>query len=131
MRFSSLLLFSLFTFGSLAIAQDHSQEPVQSRLQAELPPSFESFSGASPDLLTSLDSAFEEGSREPEEARVGSRRVRFYGASEIRQNLCFKMRTYIVAREARHSDRTRLVGYRTCLPGSDLEMRNADARTPR
>jgi len=40
-----------------------------------------------------------------------------------RDNVCYRMRSYIVARENRDSDSTKLVGYSTCQPSSKYELR--------
>jgi hypothetical protein len=42
---------------------------------------------------------------------------------EERDNVCYTMRSYIVARENRDSDSTKLVGYSTCQPSSKYELR--------
>ncbi len=42
---------------------------------------------------------------------------------EGRDNVCYTMRSYIVARENRDSDSTELVGYSTCQPSSKYELR--------
>ena len=38
-------------------------------------------------------------------------------------NICYTVRSYIVARENRNSDSTELVGYSTCQPSSKYELR--------
>jgi hypothetical protein len=43
--------------------------------------------------------------------------------AEDRDNVCYTMRSYIVAREDRDSDSTKLVGYSTCQPSSKYELR--------
>jgi len=40
-----------------------------------------------------------------------------------RDNVCYTIRSYIVARENRDSDSTKLVGYSTCQPSSKYELR--------
>ena len=42
---------------------------------------------------------------------------------EDRDSVCYTMRSYIVARENRDSDSTKLVGYSTCQPSSKYELR--------
>jgi hypothetical protein len=42
---------------------------------------------------------------------------------EDRDNVCYTMRSYIMARENRDSDSTKLVGYSTCQPSSKYELR--------
>jgi hypothetical protein len=42
---------------------------------------------------------------------------------EKRDSVCYTMRSYIVARENRDSDSTKLVGYSTCQPSSRYELR--------
>jgi hypothetical protein len=41
-------------------------------------------------------------------------------------NVCYKMRTYVVARDSREDDVVRPVKYFTCLPGSKVAMKSAD-----
>jgi hypothetical protein len=40
-----------------------------------------------------------------------------------RDNVCYTMRSYIMSRESRDSDSTKLVGYSTCQPSSKYELR--------
>jgi hypothetical protein len=40
-----------------------------------------------------------------------------------RDKVCYTMRSYIVSRENRDSDSTKLVGYSTCQPSSKYELR--------
>jgi hypothetical protein len=40
-----------------------------------------------------------------------------------RENVCYKMRSYIMARENGDSDSTKLVGYSTCQPSSKYQLR--------
>ncbi len=42
---------------------------------------------------------------------------------ENRDSVCYTMRSYIVARENRDSDSTKLVGYSTCQPSSKYELK--------
>lgn len=42
------------------------------------------------------------------------------------QMVCYKMRTYFVAREERHSDSTKPVGYSTCQPSWRFDVKSAD-----
>jgi hypothetical protein len=42
---------------------------------------------------------------------------------EKRDSVCYTMRSYIVARENRDSDSTKLVGYSICQPSSKYELR--------
>ena len=43
-------------------------------------------------------------------------------------NVCFKMRTYVVARDNNQSDAVRPIAYYTCLPGSKIAMKSADVQ---
>lgn len=45
-----------------------------------------------------------------------------------RDGVCYTMRTYVVAREERDSDSTRIVRYTKCLPAWKLEFKSATAR---
>lgn len=52
-----------------------------------------------------------------------------------RDGVCYTMRTYVMAREDKTSDATRMVRYRKCLPAWKLDLKNAIApvksgRTP-
>lgn len=40
--------------------------------------------------------------------------------------VCYTARSYLYARESRHSDVTRPVGYRVCTPSSKFEMKSAE-----
>ena len=44
--------------------------------------------------------------------------------------VCATMRTYIVARERRGSDTTRVVGYARCQPAWKFQLRTADQKVP-
>jgi len=50
-------------------------------------------------------------------------------ADESLKNVCFKMRTYVVARDGYRSDAVRPVAYYTCLPGAKVGMKSADLRS--
>jgi hypothetical protein len=41
------------------------------------------------------------------------------------ENVCYKMRTYVVARDDNRSDAVRPVAYYTCLPGTKVAMKSA------
>jgi hypothetical protein len=44
-----------------------------------------------------------------------------------RDDTCYTMRTYVMAREDKDSDATRTVRYRKCLPGWKVDLKNAIA----
>jgi hypothetical protein len=48
---------------------------------------------------------------------------------ESLKNVCFKMRTYVVARDSHRSDAVRPVAYYTCLPGAKVGMKSADLKS--
>jgi len=51
---------------------------------------------------------------------------RLLGPAELeRDGVCYTMRTYVMAREERNSDVTRMVRYTTCLPGWRLQYKTA------
>jgi hypothetical protein len=53
---------------------------------------------------------------------------RFPGLYELeRDGVCYTMRTYVMAREERDSDATRLVRYTKCLPAWKLQYKTAVA----
>lgn len=41
-------------------------------------------------------------------------------------DVCYTAQSYLYARESRHSDVTRRVGYRECTPATKFEMKSAD-----
>jgi hypothetical protein len=51
------------------------------------------------------------------------RKLRSIHIEDDHDNVCYTMRSYIVAREDRDSDSTKLVGYSTCQPSSQYELR--------
>ena len=52
---------------------------------------------------------------------------RFRAAAPSENGVCYKMRSYRVARTERSSDSTELVGYSTCQPSAKFEMKYADS----
>jgi hypothetical protein len=46
--------------------------------------------------------------------------------AEDEDNVCYTVRSYLVARESRDSDVTLPVGYRTCTPSSKFGVKRAD-----
>ena len=42
-----------------------------------------------------------------------------------RENFCYALNTYIMARENKHSDATRLVAHYTCTPANRFQMKAA------
>ncbi len=41
------------------------------------------------------------------------------------ENTCYALHTFVMARESRHSDATRLVAHRTCTPANRFQMKSA------
>jgi hypothetical protein len=78
------------------------------------------------DLLNSAAGARRISKFHPENERPRNFDLRNLGSihtEEDRDNVCYTMRSYIVARESRNSDSTELVGYSTCQPSSKYELR--------
>ncbi|HUK23382.1 MAG TPA: hypothetical protein VLV49_02295 [Terriglobales bacterium] len=46
------------------------------------------------------------------------------------ETVCYTMRSYLMAREARDSDATWLVGYSTCQPSSQYQLRFSQQPAP-
>jgi len=44
-----------------------------------------------------------------------------------RDGVCYTMRTYVMAREDRDSDATRMARYRKCLPSWKVDLKTATA----
>ena len=78
------------------------------------------------DLLNSAVEASPLGKFHPANKRLHFFDLRNRGSLRIEAEsdiVCYKMRSYIVARENRGSDSTKLVGYSTCQPSSKYELR--------
>jgi hypothetical protein len=48
---------------------------------------------------------------------------RYLNRDSQAETYCFKMRSYLMQRESRGSDSTRLVGYTTCHPASRIQLK--------
>jgi hypothetical protein len=78
------------------------------------------------DLVNRAADARPTGKFHPANERLRNFDLRNLGSiyiEEDRDNVCYTMRSYIVAREDRDSDSTKLVGYSTCQPSSKYELR--------
>jgi hypothetical protein len=78
------------------------------------------------DLRNSAAQASPIGKFHPANERLHKFDLRNLGSVHIeedRDNVCYTMRSYIVARENRNSDSTKLVGYSTCQTSSKYELR--------
>lgn len=51
---------------------------------------------------------------------------RYLSRDSQAETYCFKMRSYLMARESRDSDATRMVGYSTCDPASRLQLKTTE-----
>jgi len=114
MRVPGILLALLFGLASLGAA------PASGQSQAA--PS----SVAPSDLRNSAAEASPIGKFHSANERLHNFDLRNLGSVHIeedRDNVCYTMRSYIVARENRNSDSTMLVGYSTCQPSSKYELR--------
>jgi hypothetical protein len=117
MRILGILLALLFGLTSLgaAPASDHSQATAGSVV---LP--------VNSDVRNSAAEANPIGKFHPANGPLHNFDLRNLGSIHIendRDNVCYTMRSYIVARENRDSDSTKLVGYSTCQPASKYELR--------
>jgi hypothetical protein len=117
MRIPDILLALLFGLASLGVAPASDQSQAVSGSGA---PSVKS------DLMNSAAEASPIGKFHPANERVHNFDLPNLGSIHIeedRNNVCYTMRSYIVARENRDSDSTELVGYSTCQPSSKYELR--------
>jgi hypothetical protein len=117
MRISSILLAILFGLASLGAAPPAGQpQPTPSPAA----PSVKS------GLLSGAAEAMSIGKSHPANERQHNFDLRNLG-SVLGENdgdkVCYTMRSYIVSRESRDSDSTKLVGYSTCQPSSKYELR--------
>jgi hypothetical protein len=117
MRIPSVLLAILFGFASLdaAPATDQSQPTPSSAA-----PSVKSR------LLNSAAEAKPIGKSNPPNERQHDFDIRNLGSilgENDRDKVCYRIRSYIVSRENRDSDSTKLVGYSTCQPSSKYDLR--------
>ena len=119
MRKTALVMTFLFLVACVCIAGDESQATNKDAGASSLSNS------ATPAVKTQLESPMSKPESRTQAASVPER-LREYRAFETidpRERVCLKMRSYIVARESRHSDSTRLVGYKTCQPSWKYELR--------
>jgi hypothetical protein len=123
MRIPSILLALLFGLTSLVAA------PATDQSQPTTTPAAPSVKSG---LLNGAVAAMPIGKFRPankrghDVSRVGIFDRRNLGSIHIeedRDNVCYTMRSYVVARDNRDSDSTNLVGYSTCQPASKYELR--------
>jgi hypothetical protein len=116
MRIPKVLLALVFGLASLVSAL--ASEPPQPSLDSTAP-------SVTPDLLNSGAKAIAIDKFRPanERPQFDFRNLGSIHLPEDATKVCYTMRSYIVAREDRDSDSTRLVGYSTCQPSSNYEMR--------
>ena len=117
MRIPSILLALLFGLASLgaAPATDQSQPTPSSAA-----PSVKSR------LLNRAAEVMPIGNSNPANERQHDFDLRNLGSilgENDRDKVCYRIRSYIVSRENRDSDSTKLVGYSTCQPSSKYELR--------
>jgi len=62
--------------------------------------------------------------RDADSLRMSNREREVSGSPD--ENVCFKMRTYVVARDNHRSDTVRPIAYYTCLPGTKVAMKSAE-----
>lgn len=53
------------------------------------------------------------------------------GVPVAAETYCFSIRSYVVARDSKHSDSVHPVGYSTCVPASRYRLKTADAHLTR
>lgn len=117
MRIPGMLLALLFGLASLGAAPASDQSQATS---GSVAPSVNA------DSLNSAAEAMPIGKFYPANERLYNFDLPNLGSIHIeeeRDNVCYTMRSYIVARENRDSDSTKLVGYSTCQPSSKYELR--------
>ncbi len=120
MRIPSILPALLFGLASLGAAPASDQSHAA---PGSVAPSVKS------DLLNSAAEGSPIGKFHPANKRLRNFEFRNLSSMHIeedRDNVCYTMRSYIVARESRDSDSTKLVGYSTCQPSSKYELRITD-----
>jgi hypothetical protein len=108
------LLFGLASLGA-APTSDHSQSASGSVATS-----------VKADSLNSAAEAMPIDKFRPANERPHNFDLRTLGSIHIeekRDSVCYTMRSYIVARENRDSDSTKLVGYSICQPSSKYELR--------
>jgi hypothetical protein len=86
----------------------------------------ESPSGASVPLLTQPSPLSSPWQIRSNQFRLPDHPRTYSGAPQGRETVCYTMRTYLMAQDDPHSDITRLVGYTTCQPDSQVELRFSD-----
>jgi hypothetical protein len=121
MRIPKVLLALLFGLASLVSAS--ASEPPQPSLDSTAP-------SARPDLLNSDANAIAIDKFRPanERPKFDFRNLSSVHLPEDATKVCYMMRSYIVAREDRDSDSTRLVGYSTCQPSLNYELRTTGSK---
>jgi hypothetical protein len=116
MRIPKILLALVFGLSSFVSAS--SSEPPQPSLDSNAP-------SVTPDLLHSEAKTIATDKFRPanERPKFDFRNLGSIHLPEDSTKVCYTMRSYIVAREDRDSDSTKLVGYSTCQPSSNYEVR--------
>ena len=117
MRIPGILLALLFGLASLGAAPASDQSQAASGSVA---------TSVKADSLNSAAKAMPIDKFRPANERPHNFDPRNLGSIHIeekRDSVCYTMRSYIVARENRDSDSTKLVGYSTCQPSSRYELR--------
>ena len=117
MRIPSILLALLFGLISLDAA------PVTDNSKPTPNPAAASVESR---LLNGAAEPMPIGKSHPASERQHNFNLRNLGSTlgeDDRDNVCYTMRSYIVSRENRESDSTKLVGYSTCQPSSKYELR--------
>ena len=109
MRIPAILPALLFGLASLGAAQSSVQSQAARSSTA---------TSVKSDLLFSSEASPIAEFRSANQRLLGSIHI-----EEDRDNVCYTMRSDIVARDNRDSDSTRLVGYSTCQPSSKYELR--------
>jgi hypothetical protein len=115
MRNTALLVFLVLAITVPAFAADEPQSP----------------NSSTPVVSTNPDGAAAQDGAATTEGMKSELSGRGNGPTEnFNDAVCATMRTYIVARERRGSDTTRVVGYARCQPAWKFQLRTADRKIP-
>jgi hypothetical protein len=123
MTSAHLLVATLFLCSGAAFAQQHESNPSNPsqpsdqekpawQLSFDAPKNLLAKNGSFPLLLPS------DSSRIASDKRL------------IDDTVCYKMRSYVVARDSKNSDSVHPVGYSTCQPAGKYRLRTTEMSTP-
>jgi len=117
MRILYLLVVSLFGIVSVCTAGDQPKQIPSHAFDSAQPSDSDLFDSSFGILRTDIAQIVEDGQRDP------NHRYFHEHDSEV---TCYKMRSYLVARESPDSDVVGPAGYSTCQPASKYGVKRAD-----